>query len=219
MINKYKRVLNNDDENFNIWPTFTDMLAGMLLIFILIVCSQGLQDESIKTILKENVKEIINNISKEFNTDVKFNEKTGGVTFFLEDEERLDAKNSMFNVNETKLTKEGKAILKKFIPQYVKKIYSDKAISKNISKIVIEGHTDDDGDYLYNLELSQQRALSVVKYVLGDEIGNYKYKSRLKEDLIAVGRSEAELIKNKDGTVNKNKSRRVEVKYEFKNEK
>lgn len=52
MINKYKRVLNNDDENFNIWPTFTDMLAGMLLIFILIVCSQDLQDENIKTILK-----------------------------------------------------------------------------------------------------------------------------------------------------------------------
>lgn len=213
MINKYKRVLNNDNDNFNIWPTFTDMLAGMLLIFILIVYSQGIQESNIRIVLNNDIQKIVSNISKEFDTNVKINGETGGVTFFVEG--KLKPQSSMFDVNETKLTKEGKAILKEFIPKYVKTIYSNEENSKQISKIVIEGYTDDDGDYLYNLELSQQRAFSVAKYILGNDIGDYEYKSKLKEDLIAVGRSEADLIKNNDGSVNKNKSRRVELKYEI----
>ena len=214
MINKYKRVLNNDDGNFNIWPTFTDMLASILLIIILIVCYQANQQKNIAKYLSSNINSTVEDISKDFDVDVRYNGETGAVTFFVEDENKKSAK-SMFNVNDTQLTDEGKAILKKFIPQYVKNIYSNKEVAKYISKIVIEGHTDDDASYLYNLELSQERAFNVVKYVLGDEIGDYEYKSRLENDLIAVGRSEAEPIRKKDGSVDKNKSRRVEVKYEI----
>ena len=213
MINKYKRVLNNDDGKFNIWPTFTDMLASILLILILIIFSQRMQQQNISTYLSSNIKDTVEDISKDFDMDVKFYEGTGAVTFFVGNEMEND-ENTMFNVNETQLTDSGKAMLKKFIPQYVKNIYSNEDIAKHISKIVIEGHTDNDASYLYNLELSQGRAFNVVEYVLGDEIGDYEYKSDLEEDLIAVGRSEAELIMNEDGSVNKSKSRRVEIKYE-----
>lgn len=214
MINKYKRILNNDDGSFNIWPTFTDMLASILLIIILIVCYQSKQQKNIAKYLSSNVNSTVEDISKNFDVDVKYDKATGSVIFFVEDENKKSDK-SMFNVNDTQLTKEGKAILKKFIPQYVKNIYSNKEVEKYISKIVIEGHTDDDGSYLYNLELSQERAFNVVKYVLGDEIGDYEYKSKLEEDLIAVGRSKAELIMKDDGSIDKNKSRRVEIKYEI----
>ena len=37
-----------------------------------------------------------------------------------------------------------------------------------VAEIIIEGHTDSNGTYLHNLQLSQERALSVANYVLGD---------------------------------------------------
>ena len=121
----------------------------------------------------------------------------------------------MFNLDSDALTKDSKKLLKEFIPSYVKDIYSNH--EDKINKIVIEGHTDDKGSYLYNLDLSQRRAFNVAKYILSDEIGDYEYKDRLRQDLIAVGRSEAMLIKDKNGKVDRNRSRRVEIKYEIKN--
>lgn len=40
-----------------------------------------------------------------------------------------------------------------------------------VSEIIIEGHTDTNGSYIYNLELSQQRAFSVAKYCLTESNG------------------------------------------------
>ena len=68
---------------------------------------------------------------------------------------------------------------------------------------------------LYNLDLSQRRALTVAKYIVGEEIGDYKYKEDVKQSIEAIGRSEAELIKNTDGSVDRDSSRRVEINYEI----
>jgi len=51
--------------------------------------------------------------------------------------------------------------------------------------------------------------------MVSDEIGDYKYKTEFTKHIIAVGRSKADLIKNKDGSVNRDSSRRVELKYEI----
>jgi len=110
------------------------------------------------------------------------------------------------------LKPEAKDMLKIFIPKYVETIYKD--YGENISKIVVKGHTDDVGSYLYNLDLSQRRAFSVVEFIVGNEIGDYKYKDKVLKDIEAIGRSEAELITNSDGRVNRDASRRVEMKYE-----
>jgi chemotaxis protein MotB len=56
-------------------------------------------------------------------------------------------------------------------------LLGDEQIKKNISRIVIEGHTDDEGSYLYNLELSQERAFNVAKYIYSDSV-----ESRYKDD-------------------------------------
>nr|WP_279233046.1 OmpA family protein [Paeniclostridium sordellii] len=98
------------------------------------------------------------------------------------------------------------------MPQYVETIYKD--YGEYISKIIVEGHTDDVGTYIYNLDLSQKRAFSVVNYIVGEEIGDYKFKDKLTKDIVAIGRSKAENIENTDGSINREKSRRVEIKYE-----
>lgn len=203
MINKYRRTVNKEEEQSNFWPTFTDLLATILMVVIIFLISSesmvGGVEQGIANSINESVKETL----KENGIPVEIDENSGEVTF---------GESALFDTDSYELKEEAKEMLKIFIPKYVETIYKD--YGEYISKIVIEGHTDDVGTYIYNLDLSQKRAFSVVNYIVGDEIGDYEYKDKLTEDIIAIGRSEAETIKDDGGSVNRDKSRRVEVKYE-----
>lgn len=205
MINKYGRILNKDSKEINFWPTFTDMFATILMIVILMFSSLDYIVTGVESDIKGSISATLEKLKKTNNIQVGIDEN-GSVTF---------GESTMFNLDSDALTKSSKKLLKEFIPSYVKDIYSNH--EDKISKIVIEGHTDDKGSYLYNLDLSQRRAFNVAKYILSDEIGDYEYKDKLRQDLIAVGRSEAMLIKDKNGKIDRNRSRRVEIKYEIKN--
>ena len=84
-----------------------------------------------------------------------------------------------------------------------------------VSEIIIEGHTDTNGEYLYNLELSQKRALSVASYCLDDGTNLFKKEDIevLREMVTANGRSFSNPVYNDDGSVNMGASRRVEFKF------
>ena len=45
------------------------------------------------------------------------------------------------------------------------RILQDEDFTDKIDEIRIEGHSDNSGEYLYNLELSQQRAVEVLRYI------------------------------------------------------
>ena len=60
--------------------------------------------------------------------------------------------------------------INQFLPKYCSVLLSDD-YREYVSEIIIEGHTDTNGSYIYNLELSQQRALSVAKYCLTESNG------------------------------------------------
>ena len=91
---------------------------------------------------------------------------------------------------------------------------NDKEIKDNLDKIIIEGHTNSDGDYLYNLELSQKRALSVMKFLLALQPEN---ENELQRYVTANGRSETDLIIT-NTKENKFASRRIEIKFRLKND-
>lgn len=205
MINKYRRTINKEFEQSGFWPTFTDLISTVLMVVILILFSSESIAGSVEKELAKNVNISVKETLDKSKIPVEVDKNTGEITF---------GEKTMFDVDSSELKPEAKEILKTFIPKYVETIYKD--YGKNISKIVIEGHTDDVGTYLYNLDLSQRRAYSVAQYMVGDEIGDYKYKDKLRKDIIAVGRSQAELIKESNGEVNRDASRRVEIKYEIK---
>ena len=66
MISKYRRTINKEEELSNFWPTFTDLLATVLMVVIMFLISsesmvggveQGIANsinESVKQTLKEN---------------------------------------------------------------------------------------------------------------------------------------------------------------------
>lgn len=205
MINKYRRTINREFEKISFWPTFTDLLCTILMVLILMLFSYKSISSSVEEDLAKNIQESVTNILNNNNMPILVNKQTGQITF---------GENTLFDLDSDKLKPEAKEILKYFIPKYIDVIYKD--YSNEISKIIIKGHTDDVGEYLYNLDLSQRRALSVAKFIVGDEIGDYKYKDKVKKDIEAIGRSEAELIKKPDGSIDRNASRRVEISYEIK---
>lgn len=204
MINKYRRIINREFEKTSFWPTFTDLLCTVLMVVILILFSSESLVGSLEQDLSKNIYDSVNEVFKDSEIPVEVDKTSGKIVF---------GENSLFDVDSDELKTEAKEILNVFIPKYVETIY--KNYEEHISRIVITGHTDDVGDYLYNLDLSQRRALSVAKYIVGEEIGDYKYKEDVKQYIEAIGRSEAELIKDNNGYVDREASRRVEINYEI----
>lgn len=113
------------------------------------------------------------------------------------------------------LKEEAKHYISSVLKQYLAVLLNDQEIKKHIEYIVIEGHTNSDGDYLYNLNLSQKRAYEVMKYILSSELN---HDGELEKYLEASGRSYMDLIYDKNGKEDKEASRRIEIKFNLKNE-
>jgi chromosome segregation ATPase len=147
--------------------------------------------------LKDSVKNDVTNklISKfkENNLSAQVNKKTGEVVL-------LSGEGFNFEKGSAKLSSEGKSILKKIIPVYTAVLFEDQKIVNQLASVNMEGHSspsfggkyvspeDQNTEaYAFNLRLSAMRAASVAQYLMGNEIGDYPFKSKMKTYLQAVG--------------------------------
>lgn len=171
--------------------------------------SQQLQLEQIIGVKRE----LIAALSDEFansQLSISIDEQTGAITL---------ASSILFDYDSADLAASGQSTLADFLPKYFDVVLSDKYIGY-ISEIIIEGHTDTDGSYEYNLELSQARAEAVAAYCLGEAQSMFT-ADQLDEirSLVSVtGRSWSSPVYNADGTVNNEASRRVEIKFRLSDE-
>lgn len=213
-----RRSRKNDSEPSSYWLSVGDLMASILAVFILIFVYQVLNIneklESKEKIINEisSVKNrIIEKLNGEFEKEdlkILIDQTTGSI--------KLDEK-ILFDYGKDYLKPEGKQYLNKFIPLYTKLLLSDDDIKNEISRIIIEGHTDNVGSYLYNLDLSQRRAYQVVKHIYQD-MPYFEQKEILKEYITANGRSSMKLIRNEQGEVDHEKSRRVEFQFKLKDD-
>ena len=157
--------------------------------------------------------ELIEALKNEFENSslsIAVDENTGAIT--------MDS-NILYEYNRSVLKSGGKDFLGEFMPRYLKILLSPK-YSKYVSEIVIEGHTDTDGSYLSNLQLSQQRAYSVADYCVRDDSDflTAREKNELKKVLSTVGRSFSDPVLKPDGSVDAEASRRVEILFRLRDE-
>lgn len=124
------------------------------------------------------------------------------------------ASNILFGSGDATLKPEAEVELKKAFEEYIGTLVTNENIKPHLDKIIIEGHTDSVGSYIYNLNLSQKRALAVMEYLLTLD---FTEEHNIKPLMIASGRAYLDLIKN-DGVEDKNASRRIEIKFRLKNE-
>ncbi len=125
------------------------------------------------------------------------------------------ASNILFTKNSAILKPQAKKELKKIFINYVGALTANKQIKSQLDRIIIEGHTDSDGGYLLNLNLSQKRAYAVMNYLLSLP---FTQQNHLKSLLVASGRSYQDPILYKNGKENKQASRRIEIKFRLKND-
>ena len=124
------------------------------------------------------------------------------------------ASNILFGSGESTLKPEAKVALKKAFEEYISTLVTNNKIKPHLDKIIIEGHTDSVGSYIYNLNLSQKRALAVMEYLLTLEFTN---EHNIRPLMTASGRAYLDTIMV-DGVEDKNASRRIEIKFRLKNE-
>ncbi len=152
--------------------------------------------------------EIVDDLKKNFqDTDlaIDVDDKTGVIT--------IDA-SVLFDFDSSDLTNEGMKLLDEVIPRYYSVVFNDD-VKDYVSEVIVEGHTDTQGTYLYNLFMSQKRAFNVVQYCMAEE-GNMLGDERVEEFgkiLTANGKSYTNPILTENGEVDDEASRRVEIKF------
>ena len=162
------------------------------------------QKAQIKNLTGMKVK-VIAALKKELGRQISIDPKNGSL--------RLSS-NILFDKGSAELKEEAKGNLKEAFEEYIGALVTNPAIKPHLDKIIIEGHTDSDGDYLYNLDLSQQRAFAVMHYLLTLD---FAQKYNIKPLIVASGRAYLDAIKT-DGVEDKDASRRIEIKFRLKNE-
>ena len=149
---------------------------------------------------------VIAKLREKLGKSINIDEKSGAIKF---------SSNILFDQNEYKLKEESKKELSVVLKKYLNTLVGDKEMRKFIESITIEGHTNSDGSYLSNLQLSQQRALAVMQFLYDSNIID---KNLLSTYVNSSGRSSSDLILDKNGVEDKDASRRIEIKFAIKNE-
>lgn len=149
------------------------------------------------------------------NSGMSVDAQTGSITF---------SSDVLFRYNSATLTTDSKNSLKEVIPMYLGVLLQDQ-YRQYIAEIIIEGHTDTDGGYKGNMELSYNRANAVAKFCLDKDNGlNEAAIERLQKLLTVNGRSCSAPIYQKDASgadtaeIDMAASRRVEIKFRLKEE-
>lgn len=154
--------------------------------------------------------DIIGSLQSKFNnSSMSVDAQTGSITFSAD---------VLFRYNSAMLTDESKRTLREVIPMYLEVLLSDE-YRDYIAEIIIEGHTDTDGGYEGNMDLSYDRADAVAKFCLNKNNGLSEVKIEQLQKLLTInGKSCSNPIYKADGSgqVDMQASRRVEIKFRLK---
>ncbi len=148
---------------------------------------------------------VIAALKEELGSQIAIDKKSGSL--------RL-ASNILFERGRSSLREESKRELKQVFEEYIGALVTNTKIKPHLDRIIIEGHTDSDGGYLYNLNLSQKRAFAVMNFLLTLDFAR---ENNIKPLMIASGRAYLDAI-IVDGVEDKDASRRIEIKFRLKNE-
>ncbi len=211
----------------NVWLSVSDLMTGLMVIFLFVAIayiSRVKDNQSVLTEYVETKQELHAKLVNEFAGDTLNWQMSIGKDLSMKFKEPT----VLFASGSSALTPSFKNILDVFLPRYFNILLNDSLHSK-IKEIRIEGHTDDvpmpsyhSDPYIANAILSQERALSVIKYFRSMPIFN-EYTEEQKKLLeywftangLSYGKaldSNGDFIKDSHQPIDRNISRRVEFR-------
>ena len=218
----------------NVWMSVSDLMTGLMVIFLFVSIAYMYQIQKQEEKKKQDFSEYVDaktQLRKEF--EKKFEDRQDEIAILSDSIKnndiviRFSEAQTLFPINESRLTPHFERILDEVIPGYMDVLLKND-LSQRINEIRIEGHTDNspfgpnDADpYLSNLKLSQDRAREVVKYVRKVCLKHYTYSDYKKIEawLTAVGYSytyaldkNGEYISKSKQKIDPDRSRRVEIR-------
>jgi len=117
-----------------------------------------------------------------------------------------------FEFGKSTLSPAAKTFLQDALPRYVTMLCGPDG--DRIESFVIEGHTDDLGDDVHNLRLSQDRSFAVLVKSFDIVDATLPWASEcLRHKASASGRGRQELIRDAEGRPDRDNSRRVLLKF------
>jgi len=225
---------NQNTEKNDFWIGFSDLMTGLMLVFIvisLVFIIKAKEDalektEKIEKLLnqaEEDRKKMEDIIAKAKADKDKLDEQRKNIIMILSD--KLKSHNIKFEYNSIKgtvtiaqdilftkrqstLNKDGKNFIKIFANILDKNIFNDNKYKDLIKYIHIEGYTDKEGSLKYNFLLSFNRAWNVWLYMTNSNIG-YKRVMQNKLNIVSRGEIDANQIK-----IDEN-DRKVVFRFEF----
>ena len=149
---------------------------------------------------------VVARLKEELGDSIRIDPKTGAMRF---------SSNILFTQGTYALKEDAKQELSQVLHRYIGTLLLDEEMRRYIDVITIEGHTNSDGDYLYNLALSQKRALAVMEFLYSQDFAD---EELFRTYLSASGRSFADPVLNTLGKEDKDASRRIEITFRIKSE-
>ena len=227
---------HHDNEEGEHWLSVSDMMSGLMVIFLFIAISYMMKVNEEKNNIQIK-KDKAEKVAKDYNSNKYL------LPFYLKevfkddlkkwnaevDEDslsfRFNSPEVLFDPGKADIKPQFKAILDDFFPRYVN-VLMDKDFKDKIIEIRIEGHTSSDwaGDtseasYFKNMALSQERTRATLEYCLSlPQIS--ENREWIKHILTANGLSSSKLKYAEDNkTEDAVHSRRVEFRIITDNEK
>ena len=221
----------------SVWISTTDLMSGLLVIFLFLsilmtqetdkarerleLAKERLEaaQNKIQTVTnqanlaEENIKKAINN-NFNFRDQIDYKLNIDGLA-----SARFPDASGTFEEGSSVLTEKFKRELNYFLPRYLKAI--SESDPKYVKEIRIEGHASSEWNsavpitkeeaYTKNMELSQQRTLSILLYALEmPELASYR--QLMQDKMRAVGYSSSNVIYDADGYEDRVASRRIEFR-------
>ncbi|MFB6265333.1 MAG: hypothetical protein ABEL76_17165 [Bradymonadaceae bacterium] len=169
---------------------------------------------------------LMKRLKKRFSTvggDIRFDDATGSI--------RLGS-SILFEEGSAKLTPRGKRKLRRYMPIYFEALLGDSDLREHVDRIIVQGHANSNysgpggkrAAYLFNLELSQDRAFSAMKYILRQRLGSeYKVRNLLQASGFSFSRKIYKTVIGEDGKPKEvedfQASRRIEIRFRLKGER
>lgn len=226
----------NNGEEHNFWMSYTDLLSGFLIVFIIATIIYQHEQNKIYSVVKEkgynNVEDVVKMVNKYENEknlknindkfkqlfdslkveNVEFDTIEGSIRFYPARGHVLFRPDA--DRMEPNLKDRIKLIGKPFVQEAIK-------IAKKYPsmEIRIEGHTDTTDTFMYNLDLSSRRAYSVYECIHDECELNDNELEFVEKQMISVGYSYAKpldingkLVPFNSDNVDMGTSRRIEFR-------